>query len=245
MTERSIAKRLEPKSSPGRIVRLTVVAIIAVLAITSVAAALAHCWTSEPIADWFAAIGTVVAIVVAVVVAFGEFQQAETAEAQRRLDLGAVAYDLAASAFALVTNRLDVCLVEKQPGSRFELREHRTTETITAMREMEPHVLPPEILAAFVELRSCVYAMNQQISTVYAEDAKARRAAKKHQKLGPATDRPAPEPYDRYTELESCVRVYQRAVTAFDQLGDLAQSTFGVARKKNPTGDAVSAYVLS
>lgn len=245
MTDRSIAKGLQPKSSLGRIIRQAAIATLTVLVVTSVASLLAHCWTSEPIADWFAAIGTVVAIVVAVIVALGEFQQAETAEAQRRLDLGAVAYDLAASALELVTDRLDVCLVDKQPGSRYELREHRTTETIAAMREMEPQAMPPEILTVFVELRSCIYAMNEQISAVYAKDAAAKRAAKRWERSESSKGRAAPPDYDRYRELASCVRVHRRAATAFDQLGDLAYNGFGVTKKPTPARDAVSGYALS
>lgn len=142
------------------------------------------------------------------------------------MTLARVAYDLAGEALALVTDRLNVALSPNQPRSAYELREYRTTETILAMRELEPHTLPPTILQAFVQVRSRVYAINRRISEVYEKGERVQG-------------------YNQHEQLGGAVNVYVLARAAFNDLGDVVDKEVGggsLARRVILVPNSVTSY---
>lgn len=203
------------------------VSLLAVFALSGIGTAVArqNGWNGND-AAWFSAFATSLAIVAAIfAVRLQLLAQAQT-ERQRRVELALVAYDLASEALELVTNRLDVALSPKQPESTYALREHRTTETILAMRELEPHALPPNMLEEFVQVRSCVYAINQRISEVYAD----------------SNGDPA---FEIYKNLSGAVNVHGIAIKAFARLGNAVEGELGgrlMTRRLIPVPIAITAF---
>lgn len=207
--------------------RDSVIALVAVFVLSGLGAQIAACagWDGDA-AAWFSAFATSLAIVAAVAVVRLQLLAQARAEKARRADLAQVAYDLAGEALALVTDRLNVALSPKQPQSVYELREHRTTETILAMRELEPHTLPPTILKAFVQVRSRIYAINRRISEVYEKGARDRN-------------------YDQHEKLGGAVTVHLLACAAFTDLGDVVDKELGgrsLPRRTIPIPDSVTSY---
>jgi hypothetical protein len=139
------------------------------MAITGVAAWYARQVLGDgTLADWFGAIGTGLAIAVTATFGIDQLSQARRDDIRRRHELGEAAFTLADQAMTLVTDRLETALSPRRVGSRYQLRGDRTTETIEAMREIEPHMLPPNMIAPFVELRACVAAINSAITEYHA-----------------------------------------------------------------------------
>jgi len=75
---------------------------------------------------------------------------------------------------------------------RYRLRGNQTTEMVFAMREFEIHLLPPQLLADFILLRSQVYAINERIPEVYTEEK----------------EKGVERPVDRTSHLDSARKVY-------------------------------------
>lgn len=207
--------------------RDSVIALVAVFVLSGLGTqfAIRAGWDGDA-AAWFSAFATSLAIVAAVAVVRLQLLAQARAERARRADLAQVAYDLAGEALALVTDRLNVALSPSQPQSVFELREHRTTETILAMRELEPHTLPPTILQPFVQVRSRVHAINRRISEVYEKRARDRN-------------------YDQHGKLGGAVTVHPLACAAFTELGEVVDKELvgkSLPRRTIPVPNSVTNY---
>lgn len=141
---------------------------LVVLTITGFLAQLAYRSTGDgTLVEWFGAIGSALAIAVTATFAIDRLSQGRRDDDRRRRELGAAAFTLADQAMTLVTDRLEKAISPRSLGSRFKLRGDRTRETIEAMREIEPHMLPAAVIAPFVELRTCVFAINSVIDKHY------------------------------------------------------------------------------
>jgi hypothetical protein len=162
------------------------------------------------LANWVQATGTVMAIIGGVV---GVLYQVETQRQAKAEDLAAVgraAHSLAASAYALVTDRLNSALQPGKSDGVYSLRGTRTTEMISSLREFEVGLLPTRLITPFVTLRSCVHAINTRIFELYREEGRAR---------GPTlTKLKAARP----KALSSAVRVHVAAGKAYEQLNAAA-----------------------
>lgn len=215
----------------------TLAATVAIFGLTAVAtwATVIVTKSSDP-AGWFSAIGTTLAIVFTLVAAALQMRQNAVTEQKRRNELVVVAYTLTHEALTLVTSRLDVALSPGQPGSHYELREHRTTETSLALREIAPHSLPPLVFKHFVQARSRIYAINARISDVYAE----RHAKTEEAKRG-GPDRNHAVPYDMTKELSGAANVQYMALQAFRDFG-LAGQVFGVTPETILVPQSVSSH---
>ncbi len=187
-------------------------------------------------AGWFSAIGTTLAIVFTLVAASLQVRQNARAEQRRRADLVTVAYALTHEALTLVTSRLDVALSPGQSGSHYELREHRTTETSLALREIAPHSLPPSVFKHFVQARSRIYAINARISDVYAErHAKIEESERRGSEVtGCAAD-------DMAKDLSGAANVHHMALQALQRFGEAGQR-FGVTAETIKVPPSISSH---
>lgn len=205
----------------------TFLATLTIFLVTGIATAITVCQIekSDP-AAWFSAIGTTLAIAVGLVIAVLQLRHSARAEVQRRADLVVAAYDLAHEALTLVTGRLDVALSPRQPGSRLELREHRTTDTAMALREIEPHAIPPQVLKDFIQVRSRIYAINVRVSEVYSDREHAKEEwNRNHANIGQR--RPA---FNMSKKLAGAASVHAMTMEAYSELGK-SGLPFGVIPK--------------
>jgi hypothetical protein len=184
---------------------LAVLLGLIVLAITGFLAGLAYRSTDDgTLVDWFGAIGSALAIAVTATFGIDRLSQGRRDDDRRRQELGAAAFRLADQAMALVTDRLEKAIAPRSLGSRRQLRGDRTRETIEAMREIEPHMLPTSVISPFVELRTCVFAINAAIDNHYRKVADVQNSDIDKEKLR--------------KDLVSSARVHGQAREAFETL---------------------------
>lgn len=187
-------------------------ALVASLLILLIAYLISTAFTrnSGELSGWVQATGTVMAIVGGIV---GVLYQVEVQRQAKVADIAAIgraAEALAASAYTLVTDRLNSAIQPGKTNGAYSLRGVRTTEMVGSMREFEVGLLPTRLVTPFVTLRSCVQAINARIETLYADEDRAH---------GPALARLKAT---RSEALESAVRVHVAAAKAYEELNTAA-----------------------
>lgn len=190
--------------------------VLGVVAVTLAAAAIAGtCGVkSEEIASWVQAVGSVVAIVAAFMVANDQERERTIKEAEDQVAVAQAAHLLTYRALELVGDRLSAAILLDYKQFRYRLRGSRTTEMIAAMREFETHRLPSPLLSDFILLRSQIYAINERLSEVYATEKSRLKPSRR------------PE---RPSRLESAQTVYREAVQTFASLERITIVEFGAS----------------
>lgn len=202
-----------------------------VIAALALAGAFAAQWYfGGSMVAWYGSVGTILAIAAGVLSATRQISHTQRRDIERRTALGVVAYELANHALDIVTDRLEVAIEPRRPGSRFELRKLRATETIEALKQIDPANLPSEILRPYIELRSCVAAINDTLSRLYAETEKV---------AGGVSSQRLPLRDAHPKELASCARVHQAACVAHAELSEVMSHCFGVKRLPSPDPQAL------
>lgn len=192
--------------------RAAIIGLIATIAILVAAVLISSVLSksSVDLAAWVQGTGTIMAIVAGFVGVLYQSAENRRARADEVAAVGRAAHSLAASAYELVTDRLNSALQPGKPTSHYSLRGSRTTEMVASMREFQAGDLPTSLIAPFTRLRACVFAINTRISEVYdAENAltgPTKTALKKR----------------RIRELDSAVTVHSSAAAAFSELERLA-----------------------
>lgn len=151
------------------------------LAVAGVLLALVACRATDGLwgqtmAAWVQAVGSVLAILAAIVVANLQIEHARK-EAQRATsDLALAAVSLASRTLTQVADRL-AAAARPQAGKSMglALREHRTTELVETLRQINIGDLPPVMVVAFSTLRSRLYAVNARITEIYDSEQKDRK----------------------------------------------------------------------
>jgi hypothetical protein len=163
-------------------------------------------------AAWVQALGAILAILVGFGIAFAQAQQASAKSIQDRKDSGRSAGLLALNALQRLADRL---MVASRPHSKtvhgLALREHRTTEMVEALRQIDIGRLPPEIVVPLAMLRSCLFAINARITEIYRSE---------EEKGVSEVRRPA--------RIKSSVRTYADALRSFAELREILRTRLQV-----------------
>lgn len=192
--------------------RAAIIGLVATVAILLAAVLISSTLSQRPadLPAWVQGTGTIMAIVAGFVGVLYQSAENRRARADEVAAVGRAAHSLAASAYELVTERLNSARQPGKPTSHYSLRGSRTTEMVASMREFQAGSLPTSLIAPFTTLRACVFAINTRVSEVYdAEDAVTgpkKTALKKR----------------RIQELTSATRVHASAAAAFSELERLA-----------------------
>lgn len=170
---------------------------------------------SEPdITDQIQAWGSIGAVAAALFALLVQEIVRRHAEDKRRRELAKAAADIAREASRLVAERLHWALKSQDGPTLFELRGHRTTEMVQAMRELDISSLSPALIAPFARVRSDVYAVNERISDVFESENR-----------GPAKQKVALRAR-RTHRLTSAGRVLGAALEQYNQYRAALEVTF-------------------
>jgi hypothetical protein len=137
-------------------------------------------------AAWLQAVGSILAILIALAVASSETRQASTDARLEKCDEARAAIALAHKTLELVAERLMVaCDPANEASHGMALREHRTNELIEAMRQISVGDLPPEVVVPFSSIRSNLHAVNARITEIYdSEDEDGIPEERRRLRLG-------------------------------------------------------------
>jgi hypothetical protein len=184
------------------------------VAVVAVAAYYGPPWLwSQQSAAWVQAVGSVLAILGGFAVANLQLRHA-AAEARRQQAARArVMALLVHKSLEQVADRLKVA---GRPFSKerygLALREHRTTELIEALRQINSGELPPEVVVPFSTLRSNLYAVNARISEVYRSEEPPRNIPESR----------------RRRRVRSSFAIYDHALADYRELCRLVREHFGL-----------------
>lgn len=159
----------------GSTVRWTIAISLSLLAsVVIMVAAAKHdsegVW-GQTTAAWLQAVGSILAILIALAVANSEVRQASADARLDKCEEARAAVSLAHKTLELVADRLMVAadpITEASHG--MALREHRTTELIDALRQISVGDLPAEIVVPFSSIRSNLHAVNARITEIYESE---------------------------------------------------------------------------
>lgn len=164
-------------------------------------------WVREQggLAGWLQAIGTIVAV-------WWGFETARRQRSQQLQELhdercrnARASVSLAHKSLELLADRLNVAA---HPGETvLSLREFRTTEMITALREIDLSHLPAEIVVPFAEVRSGIHAVNSRISEIYKSEEENRRTSERGIRLISSAST-FQETCNSYNDLVLAAKVY-------------------------------------
>ncbi|MFZ4690062.1 MAG: hypothetical protein ACOYLS_12550 [Polymorphobacter sp.] len=213
-----------------RIVLGVVIVSVAILIISIWIAKYLSCWYGGDIAAWTQSIGAIFAIVAGFATAVYQLgRQKAEAEAAEKI-FAKAAYRLAHEAFDTVSDRLEAALTPRSASKSYNLRGDRTSEMVSAMRELNVSRLPPDLLADFVRLRSQIAAINNRLGEVYESEDRLSGAAYDVKRLG------------RYARLASAVDVRKDALSILSALSDTAQNRYGARPIELTVQPLIAAY---
>lgn len=137
-------------------------------------------------AAWLQAVGSILAILIALAVANYELRQAGADARLEKCEDARAAVSLAHRTLELVAERLMVaCDPATEASHGMALREHRTTELIDALRQISVGDLPAEIVVPFSSIRSNLHAVNARITEIYeSEDREGIPEQRRRLRLG-------------------------------------------------------------
>ncbi|NIJ18416.1 hypothetical protein FHS95_000085 [Sphingomonas naasensis] len=174
----------------GSTIRWTIAIALALLAsIVIMVAAARHdsegIW-GQTTAAWLQAVGSILAILIALSVANSEVRQAGADARLEKCEDARAAIALAHKTLELVADRLMVaCDPSNEASHGMALREHRTNELIEALRQISVGDLPPEIVVPFSSIRSNLHAVNARITEIYeSEEADGIPEERRRLRLG-------------------------------------------------------------
>jgi hypothetical protein len=122
-------------------------------------------------AAWLQAVGSILAILIALAVANSQLRQAAADLRLEKCDGARAAISLVHKTLELVAERLMVaCDPANEASHGMALREHRTTELIDALRQISVGELPPEIVVPFSSIRSNLHAVNARVTEIYESE---------------------------------------------------------------------------
>jgi hypothetical protein len=181
-------------------------------------------------AGWVQAIGAIVTIVTGVGIALWQQDHSASEKRASAREAAGAAHSLAFEALEIISERLEVALAPPKDPSFYALRGLRTTEMVTAMREVDTSRVPTNFLADFIKLRSQVYALNQRISELYDLEN------------DPSTMVVELARQQRYEELASAVRTHRDAVSVFGSLQDIANGRHDIAKRSLTPRPLIAQY---
>lgn len=216
----------------GSTVRWTIAISLSLLAsVVIMVAAARHdsegIW-GQTTAAWLQAVGSILAILIALAVANSEIRQAGADARLQKCEEARAAVSLAHKTLELVADRLMVAadpLTEASHG--MALREHRTTELIDALRQISVGDLPAEIVVPFSSLRSNLHAVNARITEIYESEE----------------DEGIPEERRRL-RLGSGLIIYSHAVGDYDDLRSLLRTEVETEFPVYQEAPRLTAYVV-
>lgn len=167
-------------------------------------------------AAWVQAVGSVVAIVIAIILAFFQRDQARDVVRQHEHDGAKATCELARESLAMVGDRLSAALQPPKPRSSHALRGFRTTEMVAAMRDLEASKIPSELIVDFVSIRTGVFAINARINELYD------REKNKEQHIASRASA------QRNAKLHSAVQVYRQCKNSMTNMASIAKEKFDV-----------------
>lgn len=159
----------------GSTIRWTIAISLSLLAsVVMVVAAAKHdedgIW-GQTTAAWLQAVGSILAILIALAVANYELRQAGADARLEKCEDARAAVALAHKTLELVADRLMVaCDPATEASHGMALREHRTGELIDALRQISVGDLPAEIVVPFSSIRANLHAVNARISEIYESE---------------------------------------------------------------------------
>lgn len=107
------------------------------------------------------------------------------------------------------------------------LREHRTSELVEALRQINSGELPPEVVVPFSTLRSNLYAVNARISEVYRSEEPPRNIPESR----------------RQRRLRSSFAIYDHALADYGELGRLVHEHYGLTTPEFAEPPELRAFV--
>lgn len=162
----------------------------------------------QVIPAWVQAVGSVAAIVISVIIANSQVRHAASQVTLAKTDAARASALLVEKALRQVQDRLIGIVIGGRP---LALREHRTTELIEALRQINVGDFPPAIVVPFSTLRSELFAVNARITDIYrSEEASPERKS------------------DRPERLKSCVATFVDAASDYNELRSVMRTQFGV-----------------
>lgn len=168
-------------------------------------------------ASWVQAIGSIIAIAAGFVVLALQREHAQRDERERHARSARACGTVALRAMVQVGDRLGVAA---EPHSKrrhgMALREHRTTELVSALRELRLVEVHPDILSPLASLRSDLHAVNARISDIYRSEEKLSGA-----------DKVALEA-KRSGRIKSSLVVYGSAYRSFAALRRCLMAAYGI-----------------
>lgn len=210
--------RERPHKSEWPIWKLIGGSALAIIAVFMISGGIAYHVSATPSdeAGWVQAIGSIIAIVSAVAIALWQHGRTGDARHAENVEAAQAAHRLAYEALETISDRLEVALAPAKPIKDHALRGYRTSEMVTAMREVDTGRVPTTMLPDFIKLRSQVFAINSRISELYERENQGNVLAAQY-----AVD-------NRYAKLGSAVRVLSDARATFAAL-EAAAEDFGVS----------------
>lgn len=133
-------------------------------------------WLGQTMAAWVQAVGSVLAILAAIVIANQQIDHSRKESQRASSNLALAAVSLASRTLAQVADRLTAA-ARPQAGKSMglALREHRTTELVETLRQVSIGDLPPDLVVAFSTLRSRLYAVNARITQIYESEQRDQK----------------------------------------------------------------------
>lgn len=133
-------------------------------------------WLGQTMAAWVQAVGSVLAILAAIVIANQQIDYSRKEAQRASSNLAIAAVSLASRTLAQVADRLTAA-ARPQAGKSMglALREHRTTELVETLRQVNIGDLPPDLVVAFSTLRSRLYAVNARITQIYDSEQRDQK----------------------------------------------------------------------
>lgn len=163
-------------------------------------------------AAWVQAIGSILAILGGFAVANLQLRHAAAQARRQQAERARAMTSLVHKTLELVADRLTVA---GRPFSKriygMALRQHRTSELVEALRQINAGDLPPEVVVPFSTLRSNLYAVNARITEIYRSEE----------------ERDIPESR-RERRLRSSFVIYDHALADYRELDRLVNAHFGL-----------------
>jgi|GEM_PF-2608589 len=163
-------------------------------------------------AAWVQAIGSILAILGGFAVANLQLRHAASEARREQAERARAMASLVHKTLELVADRLKVA---GRPFSKrtygMALRQHRTSELVEALRQINAGDLPPEVVVSFSTLRSSLYAVNARITEIYQSEE--------------ARDIPESR---RERRLRSSFAIYDIALADYRELDCLVRTHFGL-----------------
>lgn len=218
--------------------RKTIFYVAIVFALLSAAIAFSYYFSARLAADngqvaaWVQAVGSVIAIVIAIIIALFQHDQAQIVILEHERDGAKATYELARESLIMVGDRLNAALEPHKPRSSHALRGFRTTEMVAAMRELEASKIPSDLVVDFVRIRTGVFAINARIKELYDREVNEDGdIANLHRTM-------------RYEKLRSAVVIYRQCEVTLIEMMQKMKDKYGGDDKELDKFHSVAGYLV-